>query len=80
MQDTRMCKGMKAPEIIAELLQFLGTAKLFFTHGGDWFRWGSTMHKHLYHFSNSIVWRLNPWLMCFPVGEASCTSAANYNK
>ena len=38
MQDTRMRKGMKVLEIIAELLQMLGTAKPFFMHGRDWFR------------------------------------------
>ena len=38
------------------------------------------MHKHLYHFAHSIVWRLTPWLMCFPVGEAAYTSAAYHEK
>ena len=55
MQDTRMRKGMKEPEIIAELLQLLGTAKSYFMYGGDWFSRGSMMHKHLYHFAHSIV-------------------------
>ena len=40
MQDTRMRKGTKALEIIAESLQWLGTEKPFFSHGGDWFRGG----------------------------------------
>ena len=60
MRDTRMRKGLKAPEIIVESLQLLGTAKPFFTHGGDWFRGGSAMHKHLYHFAHSVVRRLTP--------------------
>ena len=80
MQDTRMHKGIKAPEIIAELLQLLGTVKLFFTHGGDWFRGGSMMPKHLYRFAHTVVWRLTPWLMHFPMGEATLTSAAYYDK
>ena len=80
MQDTRMRKGMKAPELIAESLQLLGTAKLFFMHGGDWFRGGSTIHKHLYCFAHSLIWRLTPWLMRFPKGEAAPTSAAYYEK
>ena len=76
MRDTRMRRSMKAPEIIAESRQLLGTAKPFFTHGGDWFRGGSTMHKHLYRFVHSVVRRLTPSLMRFPVGEVTRTSAA----
>ena len=80
MRDTRMRKGLKAPEIIVESLQLLGTVKQFFTHSDYWFIGGSMMHKHPYNFAHSIVWRLTPWLMHFPVGEAACTSAANYEK
>ena len=38
------------------------------------------MHKHLYHFAHSLIWRQTPWLMRFPVGEAARTSAAYYEE
>ena len=73
-------QGYESTRDHSSIAAVVGYSKAIFTHSGDWFRGLSMMHKHLYHFAHSVVWRLTPWLTCFPVGEATHTNAAYYEK